>query len=105
MMALTESASTIGKTVNIGSGSEISIENLFHLICKIMKTDAKLVLDEKRIRPQNSEVKRLLCDNKLIKELCQYTPKMTLEDGLKQTVEWFTHSAKLSKYKSDRYNI
>lgn len=104
-IALANSDKTIGKTVNIGSNYEISIEKTFNLIQSIMKTDAKIVQDNQRIRPENSEVHRLWCDNKLINELTGYKPEVNIEAGLKQTVDWFLNPNNLKHYKADLYNV
>ncbi len=104
-VALAESEKTIGKTVNIGSNFEISIEKTFNLIQSLMKSDAKIVHDEQRIRPENSEVHRLWCDNKLINELTGYKPEVNIETGLKLTIDWFLNPENLKKYKADIYNV
>jgi nucleoside-diphosphate-sugar epimerase len=104
-LALGESAETVGKTVNIGSGQEISIGQTFQLLNEIMGAKANLILDSERIRPEKSEVHRLLCDNSLIKKLTDYKPKVSLEEGLRETINWFTNSKNLSKYKVDIYNV
>ena len=75
------------------------------MIQKIMKTNAKLKVDEKRIRPANSEVFRLVCDNTQIKNLTGFKSQYSLEQGLAETVSWFTNSENLRKYKADIYNV
>ena len=70
-----------------------------------MKTNAQLKVDEKRIRPANSEVFRLVCDNTQIKKLTNFNPQYSLEQGLTDTVKWFTNSDNLKKYKADQYNV
>ena len=95
----------IGETVNIGSNDEISIKELFALIKDIMHSDANLIVDEQRLRPEHSEVFRLRCDNTKIKELTGYEPQYTLREGLEKTVEWFSDPRNLAKYKPGIYNI
>ena len=95
----------IGETVNIGSNDEISIKELFALIKDIMHSDANLMVDEQRLRPEHSEVFRLRCDNTKIKELTGYKPQYSLREGLEKTVEWFTDPRNLAKYKPGIYNI
>ncbi len=104
-VAIAESDKTIGKTVNIGSNFEISIQNTLDLIKKIMKSDVSFVVDEKRIRPDKSEVHRLFCDNSLIKELTCFTPDYSMEQGLEKTIEWFLDKNNLAKYKTNIYNV
>ena len=79
-----------GETINIGSNFEISIFDVLNKIRDIMNSDAQIIVDEKRIRPQNSEVLRLWCDNTKIRELTGFKPKYSIDEGLKRTVEWFT---------------
>lgn len=104
-LALAQSEKTVGKTVNIGSNSEISIGDTFNLIRKIMNVDAEFETDVERIRPDNSEVHRLWCDNRLIRDLTGYQPQYTVEEGLRRTVEWFCNTENLKKYKADIYNV
>lgn len=105
LIALAGSDKTTGQSINIGSNTEISIGETFELIQKIMKTNAKLKVDEQRIRPKNSEVFRLVCDNKLIKSTTDYSPKYSIEAGLTETVSWFTNKENLKKYKAGLYNV
>ena len=95
----------IGKTVNVGSNFEISVGDTLNLIKKIMNSDVELITDEVRIRPENSEVFRLWCDNTLINELTGFKPEFSIEQGLEKTIEWFTQSENLKKYKTDIYNV
>ena len=102
---IAESENTNGEVINIGSNTEISIGDLFNLIKKIMGSDAELVTDEQRIRPKNSEVYRLVCDNTKIKKLTGFEPEYSLEEGLRITCEWFTDKENLKKYKDNIYNV
>jgi len=104
-LLLAKCKKAIGETVNIGSNDEISIKELFALIKDIMQSDVNLIVDEQRLRPENSEVFRLRCDNIKIKELTGYKPQYPLREGLEKTVEWFTDSKNLAKYKPGIYNL
>lgn len=95
----------VGKTVNVGSNFEISVGDTLNLIKKIMKSDVEFITDEERIRPENSEVFRLWCDNTLINSLTGFKPEYSIEQGLKKTIEWFSVEANLKKYKTDIYNV
>ncbi len=99
------SENTIGKEINISSGKEISLADTLELVKKIMKSNAKIILDEQRLRPSNSEVYRLHGDNSLIKRLTAYSPKYSFEEGLKKTCQWFSKKKNLAHYKSKIYNI
>ncbi len=105
LMLLGQSEKTIGRTVNIGSNSEISIGDLLVLLQKLMNKKVTVVSENERKRPVNSEVFRLWADNKLIKELTGYQPEVSLEAGLKATIQWFQNPENLKKYKTEIYNV
>ncbi len=94
-----------GEEINIGSNYEISMKDTLELIKKIMNSDVEFVVDSQRIRPKNSEVNRLWCDNTKIQKLTGFKPKYTIEEGLKETVEWFKDINNLKKYKPNIYNL
>ena len=95
----------LGETINIGSNYEISIGDTVKLIKELMNSDIEIIRDEKRIRPEKSEVNRLWCDNTKIKALTGFEPQFTIEEGLKLTIGWFTNEKNLSKYKANIYNL
>lgn len=105
MIALAESDKAIGEVVNIGSGYEISIGDLVGLIQEKMGTDAKISQAEERIRPKDSEVFRLCCDNSKIKALTGFQPLTGLEKGIEFTCKWFSDENNLKKYKAGIYNV
>ena len=104
-IALAESDKTIGEVINIGSGVEISVGDTLNLIKKIMNSDVEFITDKQRLRPEKSEVFRLCCDNTKIHELTGFLPEYSLKKGLKETIDWFTSSDNLSRYKIDVYNV
>lgn len=91
-----------GEFTNIGMKEEISIGELVKLIVKIVGVDAEIVTDKQRVRPKNSEVERLFCDNTKIIEKTNWRPSHNLEQGLTKTVEWF--NSHLDIYKPEIYN-
>jgi NAD dependent epimerase/dehydratase len=95
----------IGQEVNIATNSEISIGELAQSLINQINPNAKIIQEEQRIRPEKSEVFRLFGDNTKMKELSGWSPAYSLEDGLKETIEWFRNPENLSKYKTDIYNI
>jgi len=105
LIALADSNETIGKEINICSNCEISIQDTFKLIKKILNADVSFILDEQRVRPENSEVYRLWGDNTLINELTGFKPDYSFEEGLKITCKWYTDNNNLSKFKSHIYNV
>lgn len=105
LIALGSCDAAVGKEVNIGSGTEISIGNLAEKIFELMGVRAEIIQDAVRTRPERSEVERLLCDNSLIKELTGWKPQTTLERGLMVTINWFRNEKNLQRYKHKIYNL
>lgn len=94
----------IGTVTNIGSGREIGIGDLANLILRLMGRECKIESgDTVRLRPEASEVERLLCDNTQARTLLGWSPKITLEEGLTHTIEWFKHHHVL--YRCGRYTL
>ena len=104
-LALAGCEESIGKSVNVGSGREISIGELALLIARVVGVDIEIVSDHQRMRPGSSEVERLLSDNGLITSLTDYAPAVTLEEGIGRTVEWFRNPQIRERYKADIYNV
>ncbi|MEW6600344.1 MAG: NAD-dependent 4,6-dehydratase LegB [Nitrospirota bacterium] len=104
-IALARCPEAVGKEINVCSGKEISIGELAQTLIDIINPKAKIVSDEHRLRPDKSEVERLLGSNALITKLTEWRPGHSLKAGLSKTVEWFEKGEFLHKYKSDIYNI
>lgn len=104
-LRLAECPETIGETINIGSNSEISIHNLIKLISKLMNCEVNFNTDKQRLRPKNSEVFRLVCDNELMFRLTGFKPGYSIEQGLCETIEWFGNPNNLKKYKAHIFNV
>jgi NAD dependent epimerase/dehydratase len=102
---LAESEQSIGEVVNIGSNFEISIKDTLNIIKELMSSDVQFVIDNQRIRPENSEVFRLWCDNTKIKELTGFRPQVNIRQGLQKTISWITQPENLKNYKSEIYNV
>ncbi|HET6351103.1 MAG TPA: NAD-dependent 4,6-dehydratase LegB [Coriobacteriia bacterium] len=105
MIALTECDEAIGRDVNIGSGREITVGELAQLLIDMVRPGTEIISSDERLRPEKSEVERLLADTTLIKSLTDWAPKYTLEEGLAETIEWFSDPANLSRYRWDIYNV
>jgi len=101
--AIAESEKTIGDEINIASGAEISMGQLAKELIRQINPKAKLCCDEQRMRPEKSEVNRLLGCNKKIKSLTDWKPEYTLWQGMTETIDWFQEN--LKAYKSSTYNI
>ena len=98
-----ESERTIGEEINIATQHEISIGELAEELIRQINPNAKIVCDEERLRPEKSEVNRLLGSNKKIKELTDWKPIYSFEEGLSETISFFKDN--MDKYKPDIYNI
>lgn len=94
---------TIGQEINIATQNEISIGELAEELIRQINPNAKIVCDEERLRPEKSEVNRLLGANSKIKELTDWEPKYTFQEGLAATIEFLRNN--LDKYKPDIYNV
>ncbi len=100
---IAKSNKTIGEEINIATNKEISIGELANEIISQINPKAKIVCDEQRLRPEKSEVNRLLGDNNKIKKLTDWEPQYTFEEGIRETIDWIRNN--ISKYKTDIYNI
>ncbi|MCW1352751.1 4,6-dehydratase LegB [Campylobacter jejuni] len=92
-----------GEVYNIGSGTEYSMQEVLDLIQKILNQNVKIIQDEKRLRPKNSEVFRLKCDSSKLQSATHWQSKISLEEGLKLSIEYFKEN--LASYKSEIYNV
>jgi len=97
--------SLIGEEVNIATKTEISIKAVAEKIIQQINPTASIVLDDERLRPEKSEVFRLYGNNDKIMKHTEWSPKFNLDEGLKETVDWFSQTSNLKKYKSGIYNI
>ncbi len=102
-IAIAESDKTIGEEINIATQQEISIGELANEIIRQINPNAQIICDEQRLRPEKSEVNRLLGSNEKIKRLTGWSPQYTFEEGISDTIEWMRHN--LAFYKSDIYNV
>jgi len=102
-MAVAESPKTVGEVVNVGSGEGISIGELAGLIMEVMGVRAEIATDAARVRPENSEVMRLIACTDKAAELTGWRPQHALRDGLKRVAEYITEH--LDLYKPEIYNV
>jgi dTDP-glucose 4,6-dehydratase len=106
--AVLGSSEGLGETFNLGSGFEISIKDLVELIAEIMGTEVNIVSDEARIRPEKSEVERLLADTSKVQRVFDWKPDHGglegFKIGLEKTVDWFSKPDNRARYKADVYN-
>ncbi|MGL6174137.1 MAG: NAD-dependent 4,6-dehydratase LegB [Cellulosilyticaceae bacterium] len=100
---IAKSPLTVGEEINIATQQEISIEELAQELIRQINPSAQIICETERIRPDKSEVERLLGSNQKIISLTGWKPQYSLKDGLAETIEWI--KLNLDKYKVDIYNI
>ena len=99
------SEKALGEVVNLGSNSEISVGDLAHKIGSLLGKEVVIEGREERIRPEKSEVERLLADNRKAKDLLGWQPSFDLESGLKETIAWFLKPENQGFFNAERYTI
>ena len=104
-LAIAATDKTIGQEINIATEQEISIGALAAELISQINPAARIICHEERIRPEKSEVERLLGSAAKIKSLTDWTPKYDLAKGLAETIAWFKRPEHLARYKSELYNI
>jgi dTDP-glucose 4,6-dehydratase len=102
-MAAAEANDVLGEEVNLGNDNTIRIGDLAQKIFDIIGKTPSIVTDAQRIRPGKSEVMKLWASNKKAKERIGWEPSISLDEGLKQTIEWI--SAHLDLYRPDQYTV
>ena len=102
-IAIAQSERTIGEEINIATQQEISVGELAEEIINQINPKARIVCDEQRLRPEKSEVNRLLGSNEKIKALTDWKAEYTFEQGIAETIEFL--KSNLEKYKADIYNV
>lgn len=98
-----KSDKTIGQEINIATQKEISVGQLAEELIRQINPNARIICDEQRLRPEKSEVNRLLGSNEKIMRLTDWRPRYTFEEGLSETIEFLRNN--MSYYKADIYNI
>lgn len=100
---ISKSFKTIGEEINIATQQEISIGQLANEIIEQINPNAKVICEEERLRPENSEVNRLLGSNEKIQSLTEWKVQYSLKEGIKETIDWIRDN--LNSFKTDIYNI
>ena len=94
---------TVGQEINIATQKEISIGDLTNELIQQINPEAKIVCDEQRLRPEKSEVNRLLGSNQKIRQLTDWRPCYSFESGLAETIAFLRLN--MNRYKTDIYNV
>ena len=97
-----ESGKSIGSVFNVGTGHGVTISELVTVVLRIIGVDKHIVADSKRFRPVKSEVTVLVCNNTKAREILEWRPRYTLEQGLQYTVEYIRNN--LYRYKPGIFN-
>jgi dTDP-glucose 4,6-dehydratase len=100
---MAECEAAVGRTINAGRGSGVTIGELASAIIAEVNPGATIVCEEERVRPENSEVRVLVCDNSGAAELLGWRPTVSLEDGLSSTIAWMRQH--LAGYKPGAYTV
>jgi dTDP-glucose 4,6-dehydratase len=102
-IAAASSEQAVGKVINLGSGAEVSVQELGSTIGDLLGKKLTLIAEDQRIRPENSEVERLCADAAKARQLLGWTSSVSLEDGLRQTIAWVEEN--LKAYRVDTYAV
>ena len=92
-----------GETLNLGTGVEIRVGDLAQKVMTLVGKPVKIVVEPERLRPEKSEVERLLSDNRLARERLGWQPRVSLEEGLRKTIEWIKEH--LDRYQVGKYVV
>ncbi|HEX6987962.1 MAG TPA: SDR family NAD(P)-dependent oxidoreductase [Bacillota bacterium] len=98
-----ERPEAVGQTIHLGTGQEISVGDLARLIADLAGRSIRIETQEERVRPAPSEVERLLADNTRARSLLGWTPRVSLTEGLRRTIEWI--AGHIERYRVDEYAV
>ena len=98
-----ESHNSVGEVINLGSGIETSIRDLVKIISDIIGKEIEIEHDPARVRPENSEVGRLISNNTKAEKIFNWEQRVSLEQGLKKTIDWISNN--IHRYKPCVYNF
>ena len=98
-----KSDNLFGEITNVGMKTEISVGNLVQKISNLLGVNITIETEEQRVRPENSEVERLFCENKKLVVNTNWNPEYDLEKGLLETIDWLRNN--INQYKTELYNV
>ncbi len=102
---IAKSDKTIGSEINIASGQALTMLDLANTLINKINPETKIIIDKKRLRPKKSEVDELIGDNKKLMKLTSWKPIYNFNDGIDETIDWFSDTKNQKKYKSNKYTI
>lgn len=100
---IAESEKSVGEVINIGHGKGITIGELAEKIFSLMGKEVEIISDDQRVRPENSEVLKLICANEKAERLANWKPAYSLDQGLTETIEFIKNNMQM--YKPEIYNV
>jgi dTDP-glucose 4,6-dehydratase len=102
-LAVANTDGAVGTVTNVGRGEGVSVGELAELILELCGSNARVESQSDRLRPEKSEVQRLICDNRKAQSLLGWSPRHSLRDGLQATIAWMRDN--LDRYKPGLYNV
>ncbi|MBR1368840.1 NAD-dependent dehydratase [Methanocalculus chunghsingensis] len=102
-LRMAECDSAVGLTINAGNGKGITIGELAAKIVTQINPEAQIINNDERIRPEKSEVRVLVCDNSAAEEILGWKPSISLDEGLRKTVDWMKEH--ITSYKPGMYSV
>lgn len=102
-LAAATSENTLGETINLGYGEDIRIGDLAEEVIRLVGRPVKIVVDPDRLRPEKSEVQRLVSDNSKAKRLLGWEPQVSLKDGLQITINWIREN--IHRFQPGTYQV
>lgn len=103
LCAATAKDDVLGVEINLGNGQEIAVGDLAGKILGLLGKDLPIVQENERLRPANSEVERLCADNRLARDLLGWSPAISLDEGLRQTIGWIREN--LDRFRIGVYDV
>lgn len=104
-LEIAKSDKTVGEEINIASGTEVSMGEVAQHLINLINPEARVIEDQLRVRPEKSEVNRLVGDNRKLLRLTDWTQRTSFDRGLQVTIDWFKDPRNLAKYDSAKYTI
>ena len=97
-------SAVLGELFNCGLGADIAVGALAARIAELMNVQADILEDPQRLRPKDSEVMQLVCDPSKLRDRTGWRPRVTRDEGLRQTIDWFLDPANLARYTVNEYH-
>lgn len=102
-LKVAQSKAAIGQVINVGAGKGVTIGELVEIAARVCGSQYRVREERARVRPEASEVQRLICDNRKARKLLGWKPRVTLRQGLTQVRDFLKEN--MDRYKTDRYNV